>query len=89
MNPFVSQAHPMDDYNLLLAFENGEQRIFDVKPYLQHGVFARLQNFAAFRSAHVVAGSVEWVGELDLSYDTLYLESQPISAPITPEPTPA
>jgi hypothetical protein len=25
----------------------------------------------------VVAGSVEWPGEIDLSYDTLYLESKP------------
>lgn len=89
MNPFVSQVHPMDDYHLLLVFENGEQRIFDVKPYLQRGVFTHLQNLAAFRSARVVAGSVEWLGELDLSYDTLYLESQPISAPITTEKTPA
>jgi hypothetical protein len=26
----------------------------------------------------VVFGSVEWPGEVDLSYDTLYLESEPI-----------
>ncbi len=85
MNPYVSQVHPLDDYRLLLVFENGEQRIFDVKPYLQRGVFARLQNLAAFHSARVVAGSVEWIGELDLSYDTLYLESQPVSTPVTTE----
>lgn len=89
MNPYVYQVHPMDDYRLLLTFENGEQRIFDVKPYLQRGVFTRLQNLAAFRSARVVAGSIEWIGELDLSYDTLYLESQPVSAPITTETIPA
>jgi len=27
----------------------------------------------------VVAGSVEWPGEVDLSYDTLYLESKPVA----------
>ena len=87
MNPYVKQVRPLDDYQLLLVFQNGEQRIFDVKPYLQRGVFTRLQNLAAFRSVRVVAGSVEWLGELDLSYDTLYLESQPVSAPVTPETT--
>jgi hypothetical protein len=61
-----------------LVFENGERRIFDAKPYLQRGVFARLRNGTAFRAARVVAGSVEWPGGLDLSYDTLYLESQPM-----------
>ena len=33
MNPYVCHVQPMDDYNLLLVFENGEQRIFDIKLY--------------------------------------------------------
>ena len=79
MNPQVKQVRPLEHYQLELTFENGEQRIFDAKPYLHKGVFVRLQNRGAFRSARVVAGSVEWPGELDLSYDTLYLESRPIA----------
>jgi len=43
-------------------------------------LFIRLQNPALFQAARVVAGSVEWPGGLDLSYDTLYLESQPVEA---------
>lgn len=79
MNPFVKSVRPLADYRLELAFENGEQRIFDLTPYLGRGVFSRLQNPALFRMARVVAGSVEWPGEVDLSYDTLYLESQPLN----------
>jgi hypothetical protein len=81
MNPYVEHVRPLADYRLELLFENGECRIFDVKPYLQRGIFIRLQNPATFQAARVVAGSVEWPGGLDLSYDTLYLESQPIAAP--------
>lgn len=81
MNPYVKSVRPLDDYRLEVLFENGERRMFDVKPYLQHGVFVRLQNRAAFQSVQVVAGSVEWPGEVDLSYDTLYLESEPITIP--------
>jgi hypothetical protein len=81
MNPYVKHVHPLDDYRLELVFENGERRIFDAKPYLQCGIFTRLQNRAVFQSARVVAGSVEWASELDLSYDTLYLESEPMGAP--------
>jgi hypothetical protein len=55
-------------------------RIFDVKPYLHRGIFVRLQDRALFQAARVVAGSVEWPGGLDLSYDTLYLESRPAQA---------
>ncbi len=82
MNPYVKDVRPLSDYHLELTFENGERRLFDGKPYLQRGVFVRLQDHTAFRAARVVAGSVEWPGGLDLSYDTLYLESRPIVAPV-------
>jgi hypothetical protein len=81
VNPYVKQVRALEDFRLELVFENGERRLFEAKPYLQRGVFVRLQNHALFHAVRVVAGSVEWPGELDLSYDTLYLESQPIDAP--------
>ncbi len=77
MNPYVKSLTPLPDYRLLLNFENGETRIFDAAPYLEKGVFQRIRHPGLFGLAKVVAGSVEWPGEIDLSYDTLYLESQP------------
>lgn len=79
MNPFVKSVRPLDDFELEILFENGERRKFDVKPYLQRGVFVRLRDAGVFRAPRVVAGSVEWPGGLDLSYDTLYLEGLPIT----------
>jgi hypothetical protein len=81
MNPYVVSVRPLASYRLEILFENGECRIFDVEPYLYRGIFVRLQNRATFEAARVVAGSVEWPGGLDLSYDTLYLESQPLAEP--------
>ena len=80
MNPYVKSVRALNDYEVALEFENGERRIFDMTPYLNRGIFVRLQNRALFQAARVVAGSVEWPGGLDLSYDTLYLESQPAEA---------
>ena len=80
MNPYVKSVEVLDDYQLDLVFENGESRIFDVKPYLSRGIFSRLRNPVLFRAARVVCGSVEWPGGLDLSYDTLYIEGRPISS---------
>jgi hypothetical protein len=57
----------------------GEERVFDTKPYLDKGVFKRLRERNTFFGARVVADSVEWPGEIDLCYDTLYLESQKIN----------
>jgi len=75
-NPYVQSVKATDHHHLELLFENGERRVFDLSPYLNRGVFSRLKNRALFRAARVVAGSVEWPGEVDLSYDTLYLESE-------------
>ena len=80
MNPYVKSIQFKDDYCLLLTFENGEKRVFDLKPYFDKPIFARLKNIASFKTARVVSGAVEWQGEIDLSYDTLYLESKVVKA---------
>lgn len=77
-NPHIKSVKALDDHQLALEFENAERRIFDMTPYFNRGIFVRLQNRALFEAAWVVAGSVEWPGGLDLSYDTLYLESKPV-----------
>ena len=76
MNPYVKSVKPQEDYRLLLTFENGEKRVFELKPYLEKPVFRQLKDVVLFKTARVVSGSVEWQGEVDLSYDTLYLESK-------------
>lgn len=75
MNPYVKSLQTKDDYRLLLTFENGEKRLFGLKPYPNKGVFAKLKDVTMFNSARVASGSVKWRGEIVLSYDTLYLES--------------
>ena len=81
MNPYVKSVKPQEDYCLLLTFENGEKRIFDLRPYLEKPVFRPLRNIALFKTARVVSGSVEWPGDVDLSYDTVYVESKPSKKP--------
>ena len=87
MSPLVRRVYPVADFTLEVEFDTGERRLFDVTPYLHRGVFVRLQDRSVFRSARVVAGSVEWPGGIDLSYDTLYLEGQPYTAGLARERT--
>lgn len=81
MDPHVKSVRALDNYELEVLFENGERRRFDVKPYLGRGIFVRLQNRSLFKAVRAVAGSIEWPGGLDLSYETLYAESQLIAEP--------
>jgi Protein of unknown function (DUF2442) len=75
VNPRVVRLAPQPDHRLLIEFDNGETRLFDLTPWLDKGVFRALRNNPQFAEARVVDGSVEWPGEIDLSYDTLYLRS--------------
>jgi len=75
MNPHVIRLTPQPNHCLLLEFDNGEMRLFDLTPWLDKGVFRTLRDSPDFSQARVVDGSVEWPGEIDLSYDTLYLRS--------------
>ena len=76
MNPRVKDVNPNSDYTLTLVFDNGERKIFDVKPYLDKGIFMQLKNMKVFNSVHPFLGSVEWLGGQDFCPDTLYLEGK-------------
>lgn len=79
MNPRIKNVFPLEDYQLKLIFTNGEEGVFDVKPWLEKGIFKPLKNLDLFRKAHVLFGSVSWNDDIDFSPDTLYLESKKLS----------
>lgn len=80
MNPRVVEVKAQTDYTLLILFKNGEQKIFNLRPYLDIGVFKSLKNSALFATARAQFGTVVWQNEVDFDPDTLYLESKPISS---------
>ena len=75
MNPRVKTVKPIINFRLLIGFENGEQKIFDVNPYLNKGIFKELKSVEIFNSAKVAGGTVQWSNEADLCPDTLYIDS--------------
>jgi len=77
MNPRVKAVTPHPDYTLTLVFANDEVKTFDVKPYLNKGIFRELQDLAVFNSVKPFLGSIQWQNGQDLCPDTLYLDSVP------------
>jgi hypothetical protein len=73
----VKDVKPAQNFNLILTFENGEVRRFDMKPYLDFGLFKELQNEAMFCTVHVSFDSIEWGNEADLDPEFLYSNSIP------------
>jgi hypothetical protein len=78
MNPRIHQVTAGNDYRLTLVFANGEERIFDMRPYLEYPVFRPLQHPDFFKLARADHGTAVWPNEIDFDPDALYLESSPV-----------
>ncbi|MDQ7016492.1 MAG: DUF2442 domain-containing protein [Gammaproteobacteria bacterium] len=73
MNPTVVSVKAKNNYKLVVTFDNGEKRLFDVTPFLDKGIFSELKNIDYFQKVKVAFGSIEWPHEQDFSKDTLYI----------------
>jgi len=68
----VNKVKPLSDYQLELTFENNEVRIFDVKPYLDTGLFKTLKEDKYFKMVKVSYDTIEWPNGVDLDPEVLY-----------------
>ena len=73
----VKNVKPLENFKLLLTFENHEKRIFDVKPYLNLGIFKELNNPNIFNTVRISFDSIEWVNSADIDPEILYRDSVP------------
>lgn len=80
MNPRVENVKPNLDFTLTLTFTNYEVRVFDVKPYLDRGIFKELKDPRIFSAVRPFLGSVQWPNGQDFCPDTLYHQSIPIES---------
>lgn len=59
----------------ILTFENGERRQFDMKPYLDFGIFKELKDLRLFKTVKTSFDSIEWDNEADFDPEILYQKS--------------
>ena len=71
----VKEVKPIDNYKLILTFENNEVKIFDMIPYLDKGIFQELKDENLFKAVKVSFDSIEWPTEADIDPETLYEDS--------------
>lgn len=73
--PRIKEVEVLENYELLLIYENGERRIYDMKPNLQYEAFYRLKDYKMFEKVHVAGETIEWETGEDVSPESLYLNS--------------
>ena len=75
----VTAVKALDDYQLEFCFNTGETRVFDVRPYLDKGIFTELRDPSYFRSVRRAFDSIAWPNEQDFGPESLYVESRPVA----------
>ncbi|ETJ37318.1 hypothetical protein Q604_UNBC08465G0002 [human gut metagenome] len=73
----VKDVKTVDDYKLILTFEDDSVRIFDMKPLLRKGVFKELKDEKLFKTVKVSFDSIEWANGIDVDPETLYEDGVP------------
>lgn len=78
----ATAVRPLPDFRIYVETAGGLKGIFDMKPYLDHGVFRELMDEAYFNRVGIVMGAVTWPHEQDIAPETLLAELQPATEQI-------
>ena len=73
----IKDVKPIENYKLILTFVDESIKLFDMKPFLEKGVFKELRNETLFKTVKVSFDSIEWSNGTDIDPETLYEDSVP------------
>jgi hypothetical protein len=68
----VKRVKYIEDYKLMLTFENNESKIVNLRSYLNKGIFLELRDVAYFRRVRIAGSTIVWPNEADFCPDVLY-----------------
>ena len=88
----IASVVPNNDFTLTITFNNGEKRLYDVRPLLKKGTvfesFLRLEDFRRVYvdNTHCIAWDIDpsidsnevWSNKVDLCPDECYINSVPL-----------
>ncbi|MDR1175853.1 MAG: DUF2442 domain-containing protein [Treponema sp.] len=68
----MNKVKVLKNFELELTFENKEVKIFDVKPYMDTGLFKTLKDEKIFKSVRISFDTIGWANGIDLDPEVLY-----------------
>jgi len=76
--PKIKLVKALENYQLIVEFDNNQQKKYDVTPLLEKSMFSPLKNLAFFKSVQVEKGgyAVVWNGYIDISEYELWQHGQ-------------
>ena len=74
----VKVVKPLSNYKIYVEIEDGRKGIFDLKPYLEHGIFKELKDISYFNQVTILFGALTWPHEQDIAPETLISEMKAV-----------
>ena len=84
----VKTVKPLPDYRIYVEIDDGRKGVFDLKPYLDHGVFRELRDVHYFNQVGILFGAVTWPNDQDIAPETLLAEMIPVESALPNEAIP-
>jgi len=78
LQPKILDVEPLSQYKLLLHFDTGEKKIFDVMPYIFGDWYGKLSDESTFNSVRTTGYTVAWPDGQDIAPHELYDYSSPV-----------
>ena len=65
-------VEPQEDYSVVITYETGEIKRFDVKPYICGAWFGQLNDISVFNTVRPCGNTIEWEDGQDIAPHELY-----------------
>ena len=77
MNCDVTTVKPLSGHRIYVELADGQRGLFDLTPYLEHGVFRELKDPVYFSRVGIQWGAVTWPHDQDIAPETLVAQMLP------------
>ena len=78
LRPTAVKVQPLENYKVKIKFDNGEKKIFDVKPYIEGSWYGQLKNKLYFNQVKTDGYTIVWPDGQDICPDDVYYTNIPI-----------
>lgn len=75
LTPLIKRIELLENYEILLFFENGEKKVYDMKKNFKYPVFEKLKDIKLFSKVKIKGETIQWETGEDINPDDLYFNS--------------
>lgn len=72
------EVKPLKDFFLYIKFQNGEEKIYDMKEMLKFDFYKNLRNEENFKKVKIYGITLKWSTGEDIAPEKIYFNSIPI-----------